>query len=80
MSNALAHRHGRCVHVANGHRTRPPALLTCPEFMQVEGYLRGYRAEQPLDLALVERWRPVCAAARLADDIGEERAALLAAL
>jgi aminoglycoside phosphotransferase (APT) family kinase protein len=42
-------------------------------------YLRGYRKELPLDLALVNRWTPVCAAARLAEGIEEERAALLAA-
>jgi len=44
------------------------------------GYLHGYRGEQPLDLAAVERWSSVCAAARLAEDIAGERAALLAAL
>jgi aminoglycoside phosphotransferase (APT) family kinase protein len=43
------------------------------------GYLRGYRKDLPLDLSLVERWTPVCAAARLADDIKGERVGLLAA-
>jgi aminoglycoside phosphotransferase (APT) family kinase protein len=42
-------------------------------------YLRAYRKELPLDLALVERWGPVCAAARLAEGIEGERAAMLAA-
>jgi aminoglycoside phosphotransferase (APT) family kinase protein len=41
------------------------------------GYLRGYRKELPLDLALVKRWSPVCAAARLAEGIEGERTALL---
>jgi aminoglycoside phosphotransferase (APT) family kinase protein len=43
------------------------------------GYLRAYGRELPLDEALVRRWRPVCAAARLSEDIEGERAELLAA-
>ena len=41
-------------------------------------YLRGYRSELALDQALVKRWRPVCAAARLAEAIDGERGMLLA--
>jgi hypothetical protein len=41
-------------------------------------YLRAYGRELPLDRALVARWRPVCAAVRLAEDIEPERVELLA--
>lgn len=41
------------------------------------GYLRSYRRVRALDLALVHRWEPVCAAARLAEGIEGERAKLL---
>jgi aminoglycoside phosphotransferase (APT) family kinase protein len=41
------------------------------------GYMRGYRSLLQLDFAAVERWSPVCAAARLADDITGERGYLL---
>jgi aminoglycoside phosphotransferase (APT) family kinase protein len=46
----------------------------------LSAYLRGYRKERSLDLTLVERWAPVLATVRLADDIPEERAGLLAEL
>ena len=44
----------------------------------VAGYLRAYAREAPLDRSLVDRWLPVCAAARLAEDIEAEREFLLA--
>jgi aminoglycoside phosphotransferase (APT) family kinase protein len=43
----------------------------------VAGYLRAYARRLPLDRALVARWRPVMAAARLAEDIEAERDHLL---
>jgi hypothetical protein len=43
----------------------------------VAGYLRAYARRLPLDRALVARWRPVMAAARLAEDIEAERDYLL---
>lgn len=43
----------------------------------VAGYLRAYARELPLDHALVKRWLPVWAAARLAEDIEPERDFLL---
>ncbi|NUT55244.1 MAG: phosphotransferase [Thermoleophilia bacterium] len=44
----------------------------------VGGYLRAYERAAPLDRARVERWLPVWAAARLAEDIPQERERLLA--
>jgi aminoglycoside phosphotransferase (APT) family kinase protein len=44
----------------------------------VAAYLRAYAREMPLDRELVDRWRPVCIAARLSEDIEEERVDLLA--
>lgn len=44
----------------------------------LSAYLRGYRSELALDQALLKRWRPVCAAVRLAEDIDGERGLLLA--
>jgi len=41
------------------------------------GYLGAYARELPLDRDLVDRWLPVWAAARLAEDIDEEREFLL---
>jgi aminoglycoside phosphotransferase (APT) family kinase protein len=41
-------------------------------------YVHAYARERPLDMALVGRWLPVCAAARLAEDVARERPALLA--
>ena len=41
------------------------------------GYLRAYAREAPLDRGLVDRWLPVWAAARLAEDIEPEREFLL---
>ena len=41
-------------------------------------YRRGYHRVSPLDPALLDRWEPVCAAARLAAGIDAEREALLA--
>jgi aminoglycoside phosphotransferase (APT) family kinase protein len=46
----------------------------------LSAYVRGYRKERSLDLKLVGRWAPVLATVRLADDIPEERAGLLAEL
>lgn len=43
----------------------------------VAGYLRAYAREAPLDRELVDRWLPVWAAARLAEDIEAERVFLL---
>ena len=43
----------------------------------VRGYLRAYANDAPLNRDWVERWLPVWAAARLAENIEEERAALL---
>jgi len=43
-------------------------------------YLRGYSRERSLDVTLVKSWGPVLATLRLADDIPEERAGLLAEL
>ena len=43
----------------------------------VAGYLRAYAREAPLDRGLVDRWLPVWAAARLAEDIEQEREFLL---
>ena len=43
----------------------------------VSTYLRAYAREAPLDRELVERWLPVCAAARLSEDIEQEREFLL---
>jgi aminoglycoside phosphotransferase (APT) family kinase protein len=43
----------------------------------VAGYLRAYARVAPLDRAVVDRWLPVWAAARLAEDIASERAFLL---
>lgn len=43
----------------------------------VAGYLRAYARRLPLDRTLIARWRPVMAAARLAEDIEPERAYLL---
>lgn len=43
----------------------------------VGGYLRAYAREAPLDRGLVDRWLPVWAAARLSEDIEQERAFLL---
>ncbi len=40
-------------------------------------YLRSYRRQRPLDMGLVERWEVPVAAARLAEGIAEETAALL---
>lgn len=42
-------------------------------------YLRAYRRVRPLDPARVRAWTPVCAAVRLAEDIGQERPTLLTA-
>ena len=44
----------------------------------VTGYLRTYARDAPLDRALVDRWLPVWAAARLAEGIAQERDFLLA--
>ena len=44
----------------------------------VSGYLRAYTSVAPLDRERVKRWLPVWAAARLAENIEEEREALLA--
>lgn len=44
----------------------------------LRGHASGYARERPLDRALVERWLPVCAAARLAEDVAPERERLLA--
>jgi aminoglycoside phosphotransferase (APT) family kinase protein len=44
----------------------------------VRGYLRAYASAAPLDRERVDRWLPVWAAARLAENIEEEREALLA--
>ena len=43
----------------------------------LSGYLRAYAREAPLDRRLVDRWLPVWAAARLAEDIKAEREFLL---
>lgn len=43
----------------------------------VDSYLRAYRRERPLDMKLVRRWAFVRAGDRLAEDIAEERPALL---
>ena len=43
----------------------------------VAGYLRAYARELPLDRERVDRWLPVWAAARLAEDIEPEREFLL---
>ena len=43
----------------------------------VSGYLRAYARDAPLDRGLVDRWLPVWAAARLAEDIEQEREFLL---
>jgi aminoglycoside phosphotransferase (APT) family kinase protein len=43
----------------------------------VNGYLRAYARDTPLDSGLVGRWLPVWAAARLAEDIEQEREFLL---
>ena len=43
----------------------------------VSGYLRAYACEAALDRDLVDRWLPVWAAARLAEDIEPEREFLL---
>jgi len=43
----------------------------------ISGYLRAYRRDAPLDRGLVDRWLPVWAAARLAEDIEQEREFLL---
>ena len=43
----------------------------------VAGYLRAYARELPLDRERVDRWLPVWAAARLAEDIEPERELLL---
>jgi aminoglycoside phosphotransferase (APT) family kinase protein len=40
-------------------------------------YLRGYRRTRPVDMSAVDRWEVAVAAARLTDNIPEERAALL---
>jgi hypothetical protein len=40
-------------------------------------YLRAYRAAAPLDVEEVDRWLPLLAAARLSEDIDEERLTLL---
>jgi aminoglycoside phosphotransferase (APT) family kinase protein len=44
----------------------------------LRGYLRAYRRTLPLAPELVARWEPVCAAARLAEDIATERERLIA--
>jgi Ser/Thr protein kinase RdoA (MazF antagonist) len=44
----------------------------------VRGYLRAYASAAPLDRERAEQWLPVWAAARLAENIEEEREALLA--
>jgi aminoglycoside phosphotransferase (APT) family kinase protein len=44
----------------------------------VRGYLRAYASAAPLDRERAERWLPVWTAARLAENIEEEREALLA--
>ena len=41
------------------------------------GYLSAYTREAPLDRDLVDRWLPIWAAARLAEDIEAERQFLL---
>ena len=43
----------------------------------IAGYLSAYTREMPLDRDLVDRWLPVWAAARLAEDIEAERRFLL---
>ena len=43
----------------------------------VNSYLRAYARDTPLDRGLVDRWLPVWAAARLAEDIEQEREFLL---
>ena len=43
----------------------------------LRGYLREYSRRRRLDLAAVERWEAVLAAARLAEDIPEERDVML---
>lgn len=53
------------------------ALLPVLRRSIVRGYLRAYRRRRPLDGERVARWRRVWAAARLAEDIPEERAYLL---
>jgi aminoglycoside phosphotransferase (APT) family kinase protein len=46
-------------------------------FHLVDAYLRAYRRAPGLDVERVERWLPVLAAARLAEDIEEERDSML---
>lgn len=62
----------------------PPGTSPLLKLMTLAGrnilvslYLRAYRRHRPLDMALVARWQVPVAAARLADDIPEERRAIL---
>jgi hypothetical protein len=41
-------------------------------------YLREYSRHRQLDRSAMDRWEPVLAAARLAEDIPEERGGLVA--
>lgn len=54
------------------------AIAPTARRLLVSGYLRAYTSVAPLDRERVERWLPVWAAARLAENIEEEREALLA--
>ena len=53
-------------------------LMAAGRKLLLSRYLGEYSDRRPLDQAAMERWEPVLAAARLAEDIPEERPALLA--
>ena len=52
-------------------------LMAVGRELLLSRYLREYSRRLPLDRAAMERWEPVLAAARLAEDIPEEREALI---
>jgi hypothetical protein len=71
-----------CLILAHGHvppGTRAPAaaLIRFGRRLLLSSYLREYRRHRRLDLDAIERWTPVLAAQRLAEDIPGERPALL---
>jgi aminoglycoside phosphotransferase (APT) family kinase protein len=53
-------------------------ILAAGRKLLLSRYLREYSRHRPLDSAAMERWEPVLAAARLSEDIPEERETLLA--
>lgn len=53
------------------------AMAAVGRRLLLDSYIRAYRRERPLDMRLVKRWAVVRAGDRLAEEIEEERPALL---